>query len=171
MRPLALLLAATVALGPGCATMFRSATERVEVTTDPPGAIVAVDGVVQGRSPLVLSFTRSSSSPWIGVWAEGHKERYVKLVRGYDGEGIGYLVMDLLLVPALTGLIGMWIALGVDFSGESFYGFEKLEHHVVLEKAAEGAEPPPWTKRKVGEQPPPPPKGSSPGRPAWRQRL
>lgn len=151
---LRLVLALNFTLLAGCATIFRDHVEVVEVTTSPPGAVVAVGGVVQGRTPILLRFARDSESPWIGVWAEGHEAEYVQLVRAVDGEGVGYLVMDLLLVPVLTGPIGMSIALGVDLAGENLYGFVDHFQHLSLKTASPTYVPPAWTSRAVGEQPP-----------------
>lgn len=171
VRLMGLLLAVTIATAPGCATVFRDHVESVEITTFPEGAVVAVDGVVQGKSPIVLRFQRDSTSPWVGVWLEGHEAEYLQLVRVFDGDGIAFLVMDVLLVPALTGLVGMWIALGVDFGGENFCGFERHSHHLNLKPAGPNSTPPPWSTRKIGE-PPPKPKDVKPlTRPLPRRRL
>ena len=150
---IATLTAVALALAPGCATILRDDVERVTIETEPQGAVVAVDGVVQGRSPLRLSFQRDASQPVVGVWLEGHEAQYLQLARVMDVEGIGYLVMDLLLVPLLTGTIGLWVAIGVDLGGENFYAFEQDHHFFDLQEAA-GATPPAWATRKVGELPP-----------------
>lgn len=167
------LLAVLLALSPGCATILRDSVERVEVVTSPPGALISVNGSAQGYSPITLEFYRDAKQPVVGAWIEGFRPEYVKLERIIDGEGVNYLLLDLLVLPFLTTPVGMWIGLAADLGGENLYAFRDTTCMIVIERPSK-YHPPEWALTRLGgpeadgwKEPTEEP-GSSPPEPAGR---
>lgn len=167
------LLVALLALSPGCATILRDSMERVEVVTSPPGALISVNGSVQGYSPITLEFYRDAKQPIVGAWIEGFRPEYVKLERIIDGDGVNYLLLDLLVVPFLASPAGMWIALAADLGGENLYAFRDKTCMIVIDRPSQHR-PPRWALAKLGgpeagwDEDPTEEPGSSPPEPAGR---
>ncbi len=147
---------------------MRDSMERVEVVTDPPGALISVNGSVQGYSLITLEFYRDARQPVVGAWIEGLRPEYVKLERIMDGEGVSYLLMDLLILPFLTTPVGMWIGLAADLGGENLYAFRDTTCVITLDEPSK-YHPPEWAMTRLGgpasggwDEPTPEPGSSSP---------
>lgn len=101
-----LALAATVALC-GCATIVRGTTQPVAIASDPPGALVEVDGEAAGHTPTVAILSRASNHT-VRLSAPGYEPAGVTLRRGLTGWAWGnavFLALPGLLVDAHTGAL------------------------------------------------------------------
>ena len=54
-----LIAAVALLLLPSCATIVASGPDMVPVNSDPEGAVVKLDGVTVGRTPLTVAFSRT----------------------------------------------------------------------------------------------------------------
>ncbi len=52
------LFAAAAVIASGCATIVNGSTERVEIASDPPGAMAKVDGIPIGTTPTSIDLKR-----------------------------------------------------------------------------------------------------------------
>jgi len=99
------LLATTILIMNGCATIFKGSTDTVSYSSDPSGAKVYVNGILMGRTPFQLEL-KSSQTYTIEFRKEGYENRTVILNNSVGG---GWIVLDILfgilpiIVDAATG--------------------------------------------------------------------
>ena len=79
LAPVAAVLAAA-----GCATMANGTTQRIRVTSDPPGASVLLDGRPVGTTPTQIIASRRNRQPVIGIEKEGFQPAAYRLQRRED---------------------------------------------------------------------------------------
>ena len=79
LAPFAAVLAAA-----GCATMANGTTQRIRVTSDPPGASVFLYGRPVGTTPTQITASRRSREPVIGIEKEGFQPAAYRLERRED---------------------------------------------------------------------------------------
>jgi hypothetical protein len=125
-----------VALGcSGCATILGGGgTEEVEITSDPSGADVIVDGTKRGKTPTTLDLsTKESHAIKLKKGCLEHEPIYT----GKKAE-VGWIVADaIFVVPTL------YLSVGIDFATGAFYTFPN--HRVsarLVDKCAKGGEAP-----------------------------
>ena len=74
---LAPLLVAILLSTGGCATLFSGSSDEVTFESDPPGAMVRVDGIDKGETPVTVSVDRDA------VWFSDRKE--IEMIKdGYE---------------------------------------------------------------------------------------
>ena len=95
-----------------CAAIFHGTTDTINVTSEPPGRTVAIDGVPRGTAPLNIEVQCDSEHV---VTVDG-----APLVLQRDFRA-GMLVLDILF----TGLIGII----VDAATGAYWGCEPTEVH------------------------------------------
>lgn len=85
MRFLRTLAAFAVVLAAaGCATMANGTTQRIRVTSDPPGASVFLNGRPVGTTPTQITASRRNREPVIGVERDGFQPAVYRLERRED---------------------------------------------------------------------------------------
>jgi len=100
VRMLLLLTLASALLSPGCATLTRSRTQRIPVTSTPPGATVIVNGQRQGATPLTLRPVRKEKGQVIRIECPGYNPVEIRLIRKTSGHFFfGNLLLG--LIPAI----------------------------------------------------------------------
>jgi hypothetical protein len=152
---LLLILTLTSMLSPGCATLTRSRTQWIPVTSSPPGATVIVNGQRQGVTPLALRPVRKEKGPIIRIECPGYDPIEIRLIRKTSGAHFfGNLLLG--LIPAIApaglyslahdgkGALSIWVlsaaAFGAlftlaDSGGGAINEFKPKEITVTLTKA------------------------------------
>ncbi len=104
------LLATSIFVLNGCATIFKGSTDTVNFSSDPSGAKVYVNGSLMGTVPLQLEL-KSNQTYTIEFRKEGYDNKTVIL---NNSVGAGYIVLDILfgLVPIIVdAATGNWYSL------------------------------------------------------------
>jgi hypothetical protein len=95
------LILTGVLLSPGCATLTRSRTQWIPVTSSPPGATVIVNGQRRGVTPLALRPARKEKGPIIRIECPGYDPIEIRLIRKTSGAPFfGNLFLG--LIPAIA---------------------------------------------------------------------
>ena len=106
----------------GCATMENGTTQRLPVTSDPPGARVLLDGRPVGVTPTRITVSRRSREPVVEVVMDGFSPAVHRLQRREDWmpifwsafTGLGVVsVVGRLLLPDDGTPDGFWQTIGV----------------------------------------------------------
>ncbi len=71
MRPLGLFLLPLALAAGGCATIFNRGNEAILLESDPPGAIVAMDGLPLGPTPRTVTMSVRETSRFDFRWSDG----------------------------------------------------------------------------------------------------
>ena len=82
LRKLAPSVAVLTAVG--CATMTNGTTQRIRVTSDPPGASVFLDGRPVGTTPTQIAASRRNREPVIRIEKRGFQPAAYRLERRED---------------------------------------------------------------------------------------
>jgi hypothetical protein len=104
------LLATTIFVMNGCATIFKGSTDTVNFSSDPSGAKVYVNGSLMGTVPLQLEL-KSNQTYTIEFRKEGYENKTVVL---NNSVGAGWIILDVLfgLVPIIVdAATGNWYSL------------------------------------------------------------
>lgn len=105
----------------GCATILNDDHQPVAFSSEPPGAIVSVDGVQVGTTPTTALVKRKGGDKLIQIDLAGYKTVQMTLNNRIHGAGFGNLI------------IGGVIGIGVDaISGRA--GSYKDSVHVIMER-------------------------------------
>lgn len=118
---LCLILILSISLN-SCATLFSGSKEKIELSSEPSGAEVYLNGVKNGTTPLELVLQKSKNYI-IEFRKDGYSNRVLNLNYSL---GAGWLILDI-----LAGLIGVI----VDAATGNWNGFEFNNYRAVLEKA------------------------------------
>ncbi len=96
---------AVVALLPSCATLFAGGPDRVQVTSDPPGARVTVRGEIAGTTPCVVNLQRpmGGGGTVITIANDNRSERQLVTQSMNPVALIDILFLPGLIVDGLTG--------------------------------------------------------------------
>ena len=89
----------------GCATIVQGTKQRIEVSSDPPGATVLVDGESAGATPIKLKL-RTPLSHVLIITKEGYKEEKVTLTRAIGSAACGNIFIWGPAGWAVDGLTG-----------------------------------------------------------------
>ncbi|MCK4306166.1 MAG: PEGA domain-containing protein [Candidatus Eisenbacteria sp.] len=106
----ALILALSIVFIAGCGVILKGTKEGVHFTSDPDGALVLVNGVERGTTPLKLSMA-SKETYTITFRKEGHKDKTMVIENHVQA---GWIVLDVLfgLVPVVVdAATGGWYTL------------------------------------------------------------
>ena len=106
----------------GCATLENGTTQRIPVTSDPPGAGVLLDGRPAGVTPTSITVSRRNREPEIEVVMDGFTPARQRLERREDwmtifwsaflGSGL-IPIVGRLTVPNEDAQAGFWHTIGV----------------------------------------------------------
>ncbi|XHC25534.1 MAG: PEGA domain-containing protein [Phycisphaerales bacterium] len=81
---IALALKLTI-LGSGCATLLNSETQPVTFNSDPEGALVRIDGVAYGRTPVTIPVQRKGWDKQVLMSLDGYKTEMFTLNNTLSG--------------------------------------------------------------------------------------
>ncbi len=111
----------------GCATVVQGTTQKIKVSSDPPDAIVQVDGKIAGTTPVKLKL-KTHSDHVLVFTKDGYKEEKVTLLR--------------VVGSAVCGNIFMWGVVGwaIDGLTASQYRLKPGKVHVELKKQENNTE-------------------------------
>lgn len=100
-------------LASGCATMTRGSLQWIPVTSTPARAMVSVNGVPKGATPLGIGLDRTKKSQVIRIESPGYDPFEIRIEREISFlHGIGNVLM-----ASLIGSAAAWIALMSDETG------------------------------------------------------
>src|SRR5690606_27890971 len=85
MRTWKLLMAAVLCLGSGCSTILNDDTQPVTFDSDPPGALVNIDGVNYGRTPCTIPVQRKGWDKQVMISLDGYKTEIFTLENTLSG--------------------------------------------------------------------------------------
>jgi hypothetical protein len=100
-----LLILFSLLLAPDCATITRRSKQRIPVTSDPMGATVIVNGVLQGVTPLEIRLARKEKAQVIRIESPGYNPIEIRPKRKMSGGPIaGNFLIGLIpgAVPAFA---------------------------------------------------------------------
>lgn len=105
------LLAAALFLLQSCATIIKTTTQKIPVTSAPIGAKVLVDGKDMGTTPLTLKLKKKKPAV-IRIEQEGYNPREIRIVREKPDQGAA--IMGNLLLVGIIGAPLLIVALSSD---------------------------------------------------------
>ena len=108
MRKLTLLAVLAVAVSTsGCASLFSGSTDTISFTSDPSGAEVLMDGIVQGRTPLTIPVKRAGFGDQnVTLRMDGQNPVTFKLQDGFNTVSLLNVFVPVgFIVDAVTGSI------------------------------------------------------------------
>ena len=146
-------MVAAVLASAGCATMANGTTQRIRVTSDPPGASVFLDGRPVGTTPTQITASRRNREPIIEIEKEGFQPAAYRLERREDWSTV---LWDVALGVAITAATGRLM----------------LEHDEATPPSASSSSPSgPAPRPGLSTTPMAPRSGSRPGStPFWNPR-
>jgi len=104
------LILACALFAQGCATLTRSGTQRIPVTSSPAGAEVFVNGACQGLTPLSIRLPRKEKGQIIRIESPGYNPVEIQARRTVSGEAIPGSV----LLGFVPGIAPALLYLGTD---------------------------------------------------------
>ena len=147
MRPLRAALLITLILSTGCATIERGPMQRVFVETDPPGAVVELEGCASNsddrQTPLTLMIPRRVTRCSVLIFRDGYEPARVMLERRRapqvvsGGEVFSAILdesddLEEFVGVAILGGVVYGIGKGVDAIAGSNYQLEPRHVQVAL---------------------------------------
>lgn len=104
-----------------CATLFKGNKSKLDVSSEPSGASVYVNGVIHGETPMRL-FLESKGTYSIEFRKDGYKPKVFNVT---NHVGAGWIVLDVLsgLVPVI-----------IDAATGSWYELDQKYINILLEK-------------------------------------
>lgn len=105
----------------GCATIMQGTKQSVGISSSPTGAVVIVDNVEKGKTPLVVDLTRKDHH-FVKIEMAGYQPYEATFTRSTSGWVWGNIVFG--------GLIG----LAVDAISGGLYKLSPTEIHSILQK-------------------------------------
>jgi hypothetical protein len=122
MKILAILLAAsTLFLSTGCATILKGSHETVDITSDPSGARVQINGIDVGTTP-VSAKVDGTENQLIQVRKEGFDSRSMLIS---SSVGAGWVIVDV--------ICGVW-PIVIDAITGDWKSLDRNDAHFVLDK-------------------------------------
>jgi hypothetical protein len=126
MKILAILLAAsTLFLSTGCATILKGSKETIEITSDPSGARVLINGMDVGSTPTAPRVD-GTQDVFISIRKDGYMTQNQTVS---SSMGAGWLIFDIISFPVHIG-----VGIIVDAITKDWNSLDRNNVHVVLEK-------------------------------------
>ena len=107
----------------GCATIFQGSKDEINMSSEPSGAKILVNGHDVGKTPMEVTFKRGQEY-YVEFVKQGYEKMGIKLSYGI---GAGWIILDI-----LSGLVGIII----DAVTENWYGFDLESYKANLEPEA-----------------------------------
>ena len=108
-----MLLIVIALLFSSCATVFSGNTDDVTITTDPGNALVTIDGIPRGYTPLTLELEKGDTYN-VTITKDGFLPGYATIANKI---GAGWVILDIVagLVPlVIDAVTGAWGGLHPD---------------------------------------------------------
>jgi hypothetical protein len=122
MKIFAVLLAAsTLFLSTGCATILKGSRETVDITSDPSGARVQINGIDVGSTPISAK-VNGTDDQLIQVRKEGFESRSMLIS---SSVGAGWVIADV--------LCGFWPII-IDAITGDWKSLDRTDAHFVMDK-------------------------------------
>lgn len=103
MRSLSVItFASVVALSTGCASIIKGTDQVLTINSEPDGALVSIDGISVGVTPLATKVKKNSASV-IMIKKDGYKVQTMPLDKKYDGIALINIFWDLSTTDLITG--------------------------------------------------------------------
>ena len=103
MRSLSMItFASVVALSTGCASIIKGTDQVLTINSEPDGALVSIDGISVGVTPLATKVKKNSASV-ITIKKDGYKVQTMPLDKKYDGIALINIFWDLSTTDLITG--------------------------------------------------------------------
>ena len=74
-----ILIATTLLLITGCATLFTGTKDKITFNSEPSGATIYIDGVEQCKTPCTMTVKRSISDTEVEFKLDGYETRLITL--------------------------------------------------------------------------------------------
>ncbi len=126
-QTLVFLLFTTLLFTSGCATIFTGTKQTIQLDSEPSGAMVQVDGIDRGETPLALSLQKGNEGQVIRLEKEGYRARTFQAQTTFNG----------VAVLNLFNLL-FW---GIDAASGALWKYDPQTYMMRLEK--EEADPDP----------------------------
>ena len=103
MKSLSVIAFATVVvLSTGCVSIFKGTDQVLTINSAPDGALVSIDGISVGVTPLATKVKKNSASV-IMIKKDGYKVQTMPLEKKYDGLALLNIFWDLSTTDLITG--------------------------------------------------------------------
>jgi hypothetical protein len=147
---------ASLLLSPRCATIIGKSTQRIPVTSSPAGAVIIVNGVEQGATPIEIRLLRKTKGQVIRIESPGYDPLEIRPERRMASiSAVGNILLGLACAfpivrrsgidTAEMGSFWLRIVLGtagfaglfevLDLSSKKGYEFRPADIYVPLKKA------------------------------------
>ncbi|BAV34238.1 hypothetical protein SCL_1947 [Sulfuricaulis limicola] len=90
------------ALSTGCASIIKGTDQVLTINSEPDGALVSIDGISIGVTPLSTKVKKNSASV-ITIKKDGYKVQTMPLDKKYDGVALLNIFWDLSTTDFVTG--------------------------------------------------------------------
>jgi hypothetical protein len=122
MKILAILLvASTLFLSTGCASILKGSRETIDITSDPSGARVQINGIDVGSTPISAK-VNGTDDQLIQVRKEGFESRSMLIS---SSVGAGWVIADV--------LCGFWPII-IDAITGDWKSLDRTDAHFVMDK-------------------------------------
>jgi len=105
----------------GCATILTGTKSKVRVDTNPPGALIQVDGLDKGQTPADINLKRGSSGQTITLSKKGYQTRSFEAETQFNPVSI-------------LNLFGL-LAWGIDAASGALWVYKPTFYSINLEPA------------------------------------
>lgn len=112
----------------GCATIVSGTTQKLNVTTQPSGALAKVDNNISAQTPTVLTLERKSDHT-IEISKEGYKTATVLVKRTFNGMATGNILIGGIIgggIDAASGATNKLIPERIDIILEPGTGYSEV---------------------------------------------
>ena len=76
----------------GCATLTKSDSQPVAFSTDPQGAIVSINNIPRGTTPVTIMMSKHYGDQMVGLQKEGYRTEQFKLQKHVAGMTFGNII-------------------------------------------------------------------------------
>lgn len=124
-----LVLTLTFALG-GCATIFSGTSDTITFESEPSGAMVLIDGVDAGRTPLTTSVKRNLGGADVMYRMDGYETRAFELGQEFNTVTIANIFC----------LAGFWVCGGIDVLTGAVMKYDPKTYSLELDQRRQDLE-------------------------------
>jgi hypothetical protein len=87
-QTLVFLLLSSLLFSSGCATIFTGTKQTIQLDSEPSGALVQVDGIDRGKTPLALTLKKGNDGQVIRLDKEGYETRTFQAQTTFNGVAV-----------------------------------------------------------------------------------
>lgn len=115
-----IIVAVAAMLLSSCATLFTGTRDKISFNTDPPGAIVYINGIEQGVTPCKVDVKRSINDTEVVFRLDGYQTRFITLSKEFN----------LVSILNLENLFG-W---GIDVLTGAIVKYDQKRYNLTLQE-------------------------------------